>query len=141
MESKKKKIPNSKILKYLIVGGTAYLFEMGVIYLLHKILKYSPVTAVAISYWLGLVAAFILQKTITFQNRDMSRKGLRRQIWLYTLLVVFNYAFSLAIVKIFAEVASVYVLRTVAIIITTAWNYLVYHKIFLYDQKTSKEQY
>ena len=59
--------------RYLLVGGLAYIFEIFSIFIL-KSIGLSSVEAVAISFWIGLVAAFILQKYIAFQNFDKDIK-------------------------------------------------------------------
>ena len=56
----------NRIIRYLVVGVSAYALEMAVLFGLHDGVGLSPVESVAISFWFGLVIAFALQKFITF---------------------------------------------------------------------------
>lgn len=123
-------MPKRLIIRYLIVGGSAYLIEMFSLYILKHVLNLSSLKAVAISFWIGLVAAFILQKYITFQNYDKKLHILGSQIVFYSMLVAFNYVLTLYAVKIFSGSFSVFVIRTAVIIFSTGINFLVYRIIF-----------
>ena len=119
----------NRVVRYLLVGGFSYLIEMLSILLL-KSAGLSSVESVAISFWIGLVAAFILQKYIAFQNFDKDIKKISKQLSLYLLLVLFNYIFSIFVIYLLDKSLSVYLLRTLVIILCTLWNYFFYKKIF-----------
>lgn len=116
--------------RYLIVGTLAYAVEMIILYGLRYALNLSPLKAVAISFWTGLVVAFILQKIITFKNHSRSLHILSKQLGGYGVLVAFNYAFTLLLVNLFSPSFSVFLIRTMAILITTLWNYIIYRSLF-----------
>jgi putative flippase GtrA len=103
---------------------------MAALYLLRDSARLDSVTAVAISFWVGFVAAFVLQKYVTFQHKDARPKVLVRQLATYSLLVAWNYIFTLAVAHYFASVASIFVLRTIVILIVTVWNFAVYRWVF-----------
>jgi putative flippase GtrA len=86
----------------------------------------NDITAVAISFWVGLIVAFVLQKIFTFNERSRGRKVVKQSI-LYGLLVLFNYLFTLFFVGIFTDYIDVVIARTLALIITTIWNFLIYN--------------
>lgn len=92
-------------------------------------LKMTSVLAVGISFWLGFLIAFVLQKLIAFKNTDRSKKTVARQTLLYSGLVGVNYLFTLAFVAIFGPILGTIVARTIALIITTGWNYVIYSKL------------
>lgn len=120
----------NKLARYIVVGGVAYLIEMGALYALRTLLRLDGVLAVAISFWVGFAAAFLLQKYVTFQHKDARAKVLARQLAFYSVLVGWNYIFTLAVAHYFASVASIFVLRTVVILIVTTWNFAVYRWVF-----------
>jgi len=122
-------LKKNRLARYIFVGGLAYLIEMFAIYLL-KALGLSSVQSVAVSYWVGLITAFVLQKYIAFENYEKDIKSIAKQLTYYLLLVFFNYIFSLSIVYLLDKSFDVYLLRTSVIIICTFWNYLIYKKIF-----------
>jgi putative flippase GtrA len=119
-----------KLIRYVIVGGTAYLIEMATLFGLKDGAKFSSIKSVAISYWVGLVVAFLLQKIVTFKNHDRRVHILAKQIVIYALLVVFNYLVTLIAVKLLTPRISVFVVRTAVIALGTIWNYFIYGLIF-----------
>lgn len=121
---------NTNLLRYLIVGGFAYLIEMGALFGLRDGLGLSPLRAVAISFWVGLIVAFFLQKFVTFKNYDKSKRAIATQLIGYAILVGWNYIFTLAVVKLFENHFSVFIIRTIAILIITSWNFFIYQVLF-----------
>lgn len=121
---------HSKVVRYVLVGGFAYLAEIGLLYLLHDVLHVDPIISVTISFWLGFGLAFVLQKYIAFQNHERARHVIIRQLVWYGLLVAWNYVFTVAIVAALEAHVSVLLCRTFAIFMITGWNFLMYKKIF-----------
>jgi putative flippase GtrA len=124
----------NRLVRYLIVGVSAYLMEMAVLFGLHDGLGLSPVASVAISFWFGLVVAFVLQKFVTFQNRDKKVKVVSFQLTLYGCLVAVNYLITLLAVKHLSPKYSVFAIRTGVIALGTIWNYVIYNR-FLFKIK------
>lgn len=123
-------MPNSRFFRYLIAGGTAYVVEMATLYSLRIGLELSPVRSVAVSFWAGFLVAFTLQKLITFRNYVRHARGLARQIIGYSLLVLWNYVFTLLMVRLWSGLASVFVIRTLVIIVIMSWNFAAYRILF-----------
>ncbi|HEY5267854.1 MAG TPA: GtrA family protein [Candidatus Saccharimonadales bacterium] len=121
---------NSKLIRYIIVGGTAYLVEMATLFGLKDGAKFSSVKSVAISFWVGLVVGFLLQKIVTFKDHDRRVHILAKQILMYACLVLFNYVVSLIAVKLLTPKLSVFLVRTMIIALGTFWNYSFYHLLF-----------
>lgn len=119
-----------RLTKYIIIGGIAYLVEMGTLLLLKKGIGLSPIQAVAISFWVGFAAAFLLQKYLTFQDYNKAIHLIAKQLFWYGLLTLWNYSFTLLVVKTFVGHTSVFVIRTAAILIITSWNFLIYSRLF-----------
>lgn len=120
----------SGLVKYIAVGGAAYICEISTLLVLTRIFKFSGFKAVAVSFWVGFVVAFVLQKLITFQNYDNSAPEVGKQLGLYSLLVGWNYGFTLLAVNALQSLAPVLVIRTFVILIVTFWNYYLYKHIF-----------
>lgn len=124
------RLRNNTAVRYVVVGGLAYVVEMGVLFVLSTTFGVSSVMAVAISFWIGFVVAFVLQKFVAFQHHDTRPKVVARQLALYSTLVAWNYVFTLAVAQIFANFASIFVLRTIVILVVTLWNFAVYRLVF-----------
>ncbi len=120
--------------RYLMIGGSVYVFELVVI----VIAQYggaSSLVAVGLSFWLGLIVSFILQKFVTFGDTRTHHRVLIPQLVAVSLLVVFNFGFTLLVTKLLENVLPPVVTRTIALGITTIWNFYLYRtRIFKTDE-------
>ena len=128
-------IKTSTLLRYIIVGGTSYAIELSVLLLLVHVLHFNTTLAVSIGFWLGLVISFLLQKFLAFKNTDTRARRLTIQTVYYALLVLFNYGFTLLFVHLLEPFIDLSIARTLALIITTAWNYVIYKKVIFTEVK------
>ena len=111
--------------RYLIVGGSVYVFELAVI-VAAQAAGASAVWAVAISFSLGTLVSFFLQKLVTFGDKRMHHRILLPQLIATTLLVLWNLGFSVLLTKLLQDHAPAVVTRTLALGITTIWNFYLY---------------
>ena len=119
--------------RYLVIGGIVYIFELLVI-ILAQHFGASAVVAVGISFCSGTTLSFALQKFVTFGDRRLHHKILIPQFIAVCLLVVFNFGFTLIITKLLSTYVSAIISRTIAISITTCWNFYLYRtRIFKSD--------
>lgn len=126
-KTKIQKYSQNTLHRYLVVGGSVYALEMIIILALQKF-GASPVAAVGIAFWIGLVVSFLLTKFVTFSDKRKSTKVVLSQALAYGGLVLFNFLFTLIIAKIFVSILPAVVSRTISLIITTIWNYFLYKK-------------
>jgi putative flippase GtrA len=120
----------SRPLRYLFIGGVSYVVEMAALLLLVKTFSISSTLAVAISFWIGLTTSFTLQKYVAFKNTGGDKKTFGKQVLLYGALVLFNYSFTLLFVGVLSPVFGLILTRTLALLLTVSWNYLLYQRIF-----------
>jgi putative flippase GtrA len=111
--------------RYIIIGGSVYLFELLVIEVALR-LGQSSVVAIGLSFWLGLIVSFLLQKFVTFQNKELHHRILLPQVLAFSLLVLFNFGFTILLAKLLAHKLPAVITRTVALGITTLWNFYLY---------------
>jgi len=124
--------------RYLIIGGSVYLFELAVI-VVAQAFGASAVWAVAISFCLGTFVSFFLQKFVTFSDTRMHHRILIPQLIATGLLIVWNLAFSLLLTKLLQHHLPAVVTRTLALAITTIWNFYLYKtRIFKQDSLSAK---
>ena len=124
------KLAQHQIIRYLFVGGFSFVIEITLLYILNRTFHISAAISVTISFWVGFIVAYVLQKLVAFQNKEKSRRVITIQIIGYSLLVLWNYGFTILVVELFHSSVSVVVLRTIVIAITTVWNYALYKKLF-----------
>ena len=111
--------------RYLLIGGTVYAFELAVIVLAQGY-GATATWAVAISFCLGTAVSFFLQKLITFGDSRMHHRILVSQSAAVTLLVLWNLTFSVLVTKLLQHHLPAVVTRTIALLITTVWNFYLY---------------
>lgn len=129
-----KKFLGTRLGRYLVVGGTVYLLELIIIVVAQKA-GASNVVAVGLSFWIGLLVSFGLQKLVTFQDRRTQHRILIGQILAVSLLVVWNFGFTILVTKALQPIAPV-ITRTLALLITTVWNFYLYKtRIFSTEPK------
>jgi putative flippase GtrA len=119
---------SSLVARYVVAGILSFSIELGALFFLKKVCGLSNGASTAIAFWIGFLVAFYLQKVLTFKDFEKSKKALSRQLFFYGGLVIFNYLFTIAVVVLAPEDRLV-VARTVALVITTLWNFILYKKI------------
>lgn len=120
--------------RYLVIGSGVYSFELLVIFIALA-LGASGVVAVGISFWLGLGVSFLAQKLVTFGDKRMHHKVLLPQVIAYCLLVLFNFGVTILLVKLLSGILAAAVSRTLALGLTTLWNFYLYRtRIFKNDK-------
>lgn len=116
--------------RYLFVGTSVYVLELAVI-VIAQTLGASPVLAVGLSFWIGLLVSFLLQKIVTFGDKRTHRRVLVPQIVAFCLLVLFNFGVTILFTKLVSPPVPAVFARTAALAITTIWNFYLYKsKIF-----------
>lgn len=116
--------------RYILIGGSVYLLELIVIAISQR-LGAGPVAAVAYAFWIGLVVSFILQKLVTFSDKRVHHKIIIPQVIAFSLLVLWNFGFTVLLTRALQDVLNPAITRTLALGVTTIWNFYLYKtKIF-----------
>jgi putative flippase GtrA/LmbE family N-acetylglucosaminyl deacetylase len=111
--------------RYIVIGLSVYLFELGVIYTAQHA-GANPLVAVSLSFWLGLLVSFALQKFVTFRDHRMHHQIVLTQFATVTALVIGNFCFTLLVTELLRPFVPAAVSRTIALGITTLWNFYLY---------------
>lgn len=120
--------------RYVVIGGSTFIVELIVLFAAQA--AGAPGTlAVAISFLVGLGASFLLQKVITFNDKNFHKKMMAKQVVMYTALVVFNFCFTIAAVWLLENYLPVVFIRTVALATTVMWNYYLY-RTWIFNKNT-----
>lgn len=121
-------LKHKSIVRYVVVGGITYVFDIAILVGSYSLLGTSRQFAATASFWLGLLFSFLMQKLFAFQDFKKEVKAISRQIFWYAGLVVVNYLITVLIVSLFPG-RLIILSRTIALAITTLWNYLIYKKL------------
>ena len=120
--------------RYLFVGGSVYVLELAVIYVAGH-LGASAVWSVTLSFTVGLIVSFVLQKFFTFGDHRLKRHIVLPQLIAVTLLVLWNLGFTILLTTLLQTVMPPMLTRTIALGITTIWNYYLYRTRIFNVQK------
>lgn len=109
--------------RYLVVGGGAFLIDVGLLALLHDLWGLSLVVATPAAFLLSFAVTYLLQRTFTFS----SDAGVASSAVKYTALVAFNTVATTGIVAGVAALGLPWIVgKVVAVGSTTVWNYFLY---------------
>lgn len=111
--------------RYLVIGGSVYVLELLII-IVAQGMGANAVEAIGLSFWMGLVVSFILQKLVTFGDKHVHHKVLVAQIIAFSMLVLFNFAFTIMVAHLLRHVIPAVLSRTLALGTTTIWNFYLY---------------
>jgi putative flippase GtrA len=112
-------------IRYLLVGGSVYVFELLVIVIAQRE-GAGPVMAVALSFILGTLVSFALQKFVTFSDKRTHHRVVISQLLAVIALVIFNFGFTVLVTKLLSSHLPTVVCRTLALLTTTIWNFFLY---------------
>lgn len=117
------------LLRYLLAGGSSYLVEITVLAAFIHLLDIDLKVSVSVSFFVGLAVSFLAQKIYAFKSTSKAKQLLASQATLYLLLVGVNYLFTVWFVLFAHAYIGALAARTIALIITTTWNFFIYKKI------------
>jgi putative flippase GtrA len=119
---------SSSAVRYLVVGGGAFLIDVGLLAGLHDLLSVPLVVATPAAFLMSFAITYVLQRTFTFG----STAGVASSAAKYTALVMFNTFATTGIVSAAASLGLPWIVgKVVAVGSTTVWNYFLYrHWIF-----------
>ena len=111
------------VMVYGLVGGTAFLIDLGTLVFLRDVAHWVLPVATACALLAGLVASYLMQRFFTFRQSTVSWHSL----WKYTLLVTVNWGATLLIIHLVESTGINYVFgKVIATAAITIWNYFIY---------------
>ncbi len=128
-----KKMLNKDFIKYLIVGGTSFLLDYFIFYIMYKKLGiaevYSNVTAIFIAFWYN----FLLNRIWSFKSKEPFFK----QIIYYLSLMLFNMLFYSAFIYIIKERVGIdpIIGKIIAMTMIVAWNFVLYKTVIFKSKR------
>lgn len=112
--------------RYLFVGGTTFVIDFSILYVLHGHLKLNLGASASVSYWVSIIYNFVLNRYWTFDARE--KESLARHLSTYLILLIFNYLFTVTFVSIVGAHINYIVAKAIAVGLQMIWTYPVYKK-------------
>lgn len=122
------------MVKFLVVGACAFGFDYAVLLFLYYIGNLNLEIATAIGFIAGFAISFVANRTWVFGKR-LHAKKLHRQAIEYSILVVFNFLFTVIFVKILNDHGikpAIGKLLIMALIM--CWNYALFRWVIFAHQ-------
>jgi len=113
--------------RYLLIGGSSFVIDIGLLIILHGSFGLSVALSTTIGYWVSVVYNFNLHRIWTFGG--ISNKKIHQHLIPYSLLLAFNYLFTVIFVSFSSHHINYAVAKTLCVIMQTTWNYFIYNKV------------
>ncbi|MCX6719201.1 MAG: GtrA family protein [Candidatus Taylorbacteria bacterium] len=120
----------TKIVRYIISGGTAAAVDLVLLYILTDLIGIWYITSSILAYLVAFMVSFTLQKFWTF--RDHSRNNIHSQAVIYFIVTSLNLGLNTLGIFAFVHYLSFHYLiaQIVVSVIIAMESYYVYHFIF-----------
>ena len=120
--------------RYVFVGGTTFIIDFGILYILHGLLKLNLAASTSVAYWISISYNFVLNRYWTFDARE--KESLKHHLTIYFVLLVFNYLFTVTFVSLAGAHINYVVAKALAVAIQMSWTYYVYKNYIFVKQQT-----
>lgn len=109
--------------RYLVAGGFAFLFDIGLLWLAHDVFRVPLPIATPIAFLGSFVVTYTLQRIVAFESEAKVVGSVGR----YAALVLANTLATTGIVLAIETLTGSWLAgKIVAVIATTVWNYFIY---------------
>jgi len=123
--------------KFLVSGLTAFAVEYGSFYEFYVGLHWHLYLANSLSFILGLLTSFTLNRQWTFGHGIDYKKKTTHQFGYYALLAAINFALTNLIVELLATVTvNPRFGKLIAMVITSLWNYTLFKRVIFTHRST-----
>jgi putative flippase GtrA len=114
---------SSSAARYLVVGGLSFIFDFGVLWLLHDVFGVPLPISTPVAFLLSFVVTYTLQRTVAFR----SSQGVAPSVVRYSILVAINTVATTLIVWGADALGFPWATgKVVAVVATVIWNYFAY---------------
>lgn len=114
---------SSSAVRYLVVGGFSFLFDVFVLWLLHEVFHVPLAISTPAAFLMSFAVTYTLQRTVAFRAAD----GVAPSVAKYAVLVAVNTVATTAIVWAADALGAPWIVgKVAAVVATTVWNYFAY---------------
>lgn len=113
-----------EFIKYIFVGGSGVLVDLGTLILIKEWFGVVPYVAVIINQALLIAYSYGLHRFWTFKSKRLAHTEMIR----YTIVYIFNYIVAAATMYLFNEILGYEyrLVRLCTIAASVSWNFLLY---------------
>ncbi len=123
--------------RYLVVGGSAFLAEFASFFVFFYFFNFSLISSNGLSFGCGFITNFTLNRLWTFAGQPYA-KNQRQQLIRYTIVAFINLGLTLLLVgTLRAWGLDPRVAKLLAMVITSVWNFLLFQKLVFKHQSSA----
>ena len=121
--------PSSQLLKYIVSGGIAFCSEYVAFYGLYVVFHWPLLAANTISFGLGVIISFTVNKLWTFGGTP-HKSAAHRQLGMYIMLAIINACFvNVAVWGLRNAGVDPRIGKLVVMLVIPVWNYFIFKKV------------
>jgi putative flippase GtrA len=109
------------LIRYLIVGGSTFVMDLGLLVLLHGAVKLDLAVATTLAYWVSLTYNFLLNRHWVFNAQQV--QSLRKHALLYGCLLTANYLATVVAITILTRYVPYEVAKSIIVVVSISWMY------------------
>jgi putative flippase GtrA len=116
--------------RYLLSGGLAFSIDyLGFLILFYVVGVLAPLSS-GISFSLGFMLSFMLQRYWVFQTKETQTKFIKKELYIYGSLAVFNLFVTSYGIKLLNDLGfEPFFGKIILILLVMLWNFVIYKKI------------
>ncbi|NHZ85963.1 MAG: GtrA family protein [Planctomycetia bacterium] len=120
-----------QLFRYTFVGGIAFIFDFGTLYLLTEYFNIYYLVSAAIAFLLGLTINYFLSVIWVFQKRSLKSKYV--EFIVFALIGIIGLALNEFIIWFFTETVNIHYLQSklISTVLVYLWNFFI-RKYFLF---------
>lgn len=114
-----------QLFRYTFVGGFAFIFDFGSLYILTEYLNVYYLLSAAIAFLLGLAINYFLSVIWVFGKRSIKSKHV--EFVIFALIGIFGLALNELIIWFFTEVVNIHYLysKLISTALVYLWNFFI----------------
>lgn len=123
--------------RYLVAGGTAFVVDYLFLVTVYYVFELPLTLATTVGYFAGFLISFFANRYWVFGKSGATRQPVK-QVIEYTLLVIFNYFFTLIAIQQLDNIGvKPSIGKIIVMIAIVVWNYLIFQKFIFSDKKAN----
>lgn len=114
-----------QLFRYTFVGGIAFIFDFGSLYILTEYYNIYYLISAAIAFLLGLTINYFLSIVWVFQKRSIESKYM--EFIVFALIGIFGLVLNGLIIWFFTEIVNIHYMysKLISTVIVYLWNFFI----------------
>ena len=127
-----------QLFRYTLVGGTAFIVDIGLLYLLTEYLYIHYIISASLSFIAGLLVNYIISTHWVFDKESSIVTNKSLEFLFFSLIGIIGLGLNDALIWAFTEFLGLYYIlsKIITAVLVYLWNFLA-RKYFIFNKKSS----